>query len=115
QKALQVKLWRDAQIKIEIERVVMGDEGLGRRAARNRLEHRRFDFEETARGQEAADRGDDAAAVAQRRAAILAHYQIEIALAIARLEIGEAVIFLRQRQQRLGQQRDLGGIDRQFA
>src|SRR6185437_16610344 len=74
-----------------------------------------FDFEETARGQEAADRGDDAAAVAQRRAAILAHDQIEIALAIARLEIGEAVIFLRQRQQRLGRSRDLGGIDRQFA
>ncbi len=41
--------------------------------------------------------------------------QVEIALAIAELDIGEAVIFFRQRPQCLGEHRDRDGVDRQFA
>ena len=45
---LQVQLRRDSQIEIDIERVVMRDERTRRRAAVERLHHRRFDFDETA-------------------------------------------------------------------
>ena len=70
------------------------------------VQHRRLDFEKAALGQPAAHRRDDAAAPPQGLAALRVHDQVEIALAIAHLDIGEAVIFLGQRQQRLGQHRD---------
>ena len=49
EQALEIKLERDAQIKIAAERVVMRDERLRRRAAGNGLHHRRLDFHEAAR------------------------------------------------------------------
>ena len=49
EQALQIKLRRDAQVKIEPERLVMGPERLGRRAAGDGLQHRRFHFEKAAR------------------------------------------------------------------
>ena len=101
-----MQLGRDAQIEVDVERVVVGDEGLGRGAAGDRVQHRRLDFEIAARDEMAAHRGDDPAAPAQGLAAFLVHDQVEIALAVAQLDIGEAVKFLGQRQQRLGQHRD---------
>ena len=47
EQALEVKLQRDAQIKIAAERVVKGLERLRRRAAGNRLHHGRLDFDVT--------------------------------------------------------------------
>ena len=44
--ALEIKLRRDAQIKVHIECVVVGDEGLGHGTARDRLHHGSFDFKE---------------------------------------------------------------------
>jgi hypothetical protein len=55
-KALQVQLGRDAQKELHIERVVMGEERPRQRTARDRLHHRRLDFEVTAAVQKAADR-----------------------------------------------------------
>ena len=52
--ALQVELGRDAQKQIDIERVVVRDEGPRHGAAGDRLHHRRFDFEEAALVEEAA-------------------------------------------------------------
>src|SRR2546423_7870688 len=49
---LEIKLGRDAQIKIDAERFVASAERLGRRAARNRLQNRRLHFRETALFQE---------------------------------------------------------------
>ena len=46
--ALQVQLRRDAQVQIDVERVVMRDEGPRRGAAVQRLHHGRFDFDEAA-------------------------------------------------------------------
>ena len=44
--SLQVQFICDAQIQTHIERIVMRDEGLGRRASRDRLHHRGLDLEE---------------------------------------------------------------------
>ncbi len=49
---LQVQLGRDAQVHVHVERVVMRHERLRRRATRNHLHHRRFDFEEVERIEE---------------------------------------------------------------
>ncbi len=46
--ALQIQLRRDAQVQIDIERVVMRDEGARRGAAIERLHHGRFHFDEAA-------------------------------------------------------------------
>ncbi len=51
---LQIKLRRDAQIQIDVERVVMRDERPRHRAARDRLHHRRLDFQEVQRVEEIA-------------------------------------------------------------
>ena len=45
---LQIKLRRDAQVKIDPERLVMGPERFRRRAAGDGLQHRRFHFKEAA-------------------------------------------------------------------
>ena len=115
QQPLQMQLRRDPEIEIEVERVVVGDERLGRGAAGDRVQHRRLDLE-IALGDEApAQRGNDLAAPAQGQAALLAHDQIEIALAIARLDVGEAMMLLGQRQQRLRENLDLAAVDGELA
>ena len=57
--ALEVQLRRHAQVQVEIERVVVRDERLGRGAADEVMHHRRLDFEEAPRIEPAAHRGDD--------------------------------------------------------
>ncbi len=54
-KALEIKLRRDAQEQILVERVVVGAEGPRRRAAGDLLHHRRFDFQVAALVEESAD------------------------------------------------------------
>ena len=112
---LQVQFRRDAQIEVDVERVVMRDERLCRGAAGDRVQHRRLDFEIAALDQPAAHRRDDAAAPPQSLAALRVHDQVEIALPVAQLDIGQPVILLGKRAQRLGQHRQMLGVDGQLA
>ena len=105
----------DPQIEIDVERVVMGNERFCRGAPGYRVQHRRLDFEIAARDEAAAHRSDDPAPPAQRLAALRVHDQVEIALAIAQLDIGQAVVLLWQRPQGLGENRERGRIDGQLA
>ena len=57
---LQIQLRRDAQVQIDVQRVVVRDERTRRRAAVERLHHRRLHFDEAARFQLPAQRRDDA-------------------------------------------------------
>src|SRR5690606_40413165 len=50
--ALEVQLRGDAQVHGQVQRVVVGLERLGRRAARDHLQHRGLDFQEVALGKE---------------------------------------------------------------
>ena len=45
---LQVQLGRDAQVEVHVEGVVVGDERLRQRAARDRVQQRRLDLDEAA-------------------------------------------------------------------
>ena len=95
----QVELRRDAQIKLHVERVVMGDEGACRGAAGDRVHHRRFDFEEAALQEQRAHRLDDARAQDEIQPRVFVADEIDVTLAIFLFLIGEAVIFLWQRTQ----------------
>ncbi len=111
---LQIELGRDAQVELHVERVVMGDERPRGRAARNRMHHRRFDFEVALREEKIAHRLDDARALDEAQARVLVRDQVEIALAVALLLVGQAVELFRQRAQRLGEHHDVLDAYRQF-
>src|SRR5215469_7646521 len=105
----------DPEVKIDIEGVVMSDEGLGRGAAGNAVQHRRLDLQKATLVQQPPERADDAAAVAQRGSALLIDDKIDVALAIARLHVGKTVEFFGKRQQCLRQKLDAAGVDGELA
>ncbi len=93
---LQIKLGRDAQKQIHVERVVMRDEGPRHGAAGDGLHHRRFDFDESLRIHEAPQRLHQLAALEKNFAHLGIHHQIDVALAVAQLDVGQPVPLLRQ-------------------
>ena len=101
---LQIQLGGDPQEQLHVERIVVRLERPRQRAAGNRLHHRRLDFEIPARRHERADRGDHAASRLEDPARIRIDDEVEIALPIADLDVGQAVPLLRQRQQALGEE-----------
>ena len=78
------------------------------------MHHGRFHFDVAARVEEAPQLPQDFRPPRENFPRARIHDQIEIALAIAHLDVGQAVPFFRQRQQRLGQQREFLHPDRQF-
>ena len=100
--ALQIQLGRDAQIQIHVERVVMRNEGPRGRATVNRLQHRRFYFQETTRLQLAAQRSDDLRSRDENFANLRVGDQIQVALAVADLDVFQAVPLFGHGKQRLG-------------
>jgi hypothetical protein len=113
--ALQVELGRDAQEHLLVERVVVRDEGLGVRAAGDRVQHRRLDLEEAVLDHEVADRAHRLAARDEARPGVLVGHQVDVALAVFLLLVGHAVELVRQRAQALGQQAHAGDAHRQLA
>src|SRR5262249_54278021 len=116
QQALEVELGRDPTIEIHVERVVMGDERLRRRAADQRMEHRRLDLEEVALVEEPADVADELRAALEDLGGVLVRDEIDVALAIAELDVLETEVpgEIRQGMHRLRRQRDLADLDREL-
>ncbi len=112
--ALEVQLRRDAQEHGHVQCVVVRLERLGRGATGNGLQHRGFHFEETALVEEAADVRDHLRTHAEGLAHILVDDQVDVALAVALLGVGQAVELVRQRTQRLGQQASVLHVDVQI-
>ncbi len=113
--ALQVQLRRDAQIQIAIQRVVVRDERPRRRAAGDRLQHRRLDFDEAERIEELADEAHRAAALLEHALHVGVDDQVDVALAVADLGVGQACPLLRQWAQTFHQQFDAADAQRQLA
>ena len=103
EQALQGKLGRDAQEVVAVERVEVRDERLCVRAAQDRMQKRRFDLVEALLLHVAADGCHDLETLLERALDLGVHDKVDIALAITRLLVGQAVELLRQRAQRLGQ------------
>ena len=112
---LQVQLGRDAQEHLLVERVVVGDEGLGIGAAGDRVQHRRFHLQEAVLDHVVADRADGLASGHEAGARGLVGDQVHVALAVLLLLIRHAVELVRQRTQALRQQPNRRGLDRQLA
>ncbi len=115
QQALQVQLGRDAQEHFLVERVVVRLERLGVGAARDRVQHGRFDFEETMAHHELADARQRLAARHETLARAFVGHQVDIALAVLDFLVVDAVELVGQRAQALGQQADAVGVDGEFA
>ena len=81
------------------------------RAAVERLQDRRLDLDEALPVEVGADRGDDPRAVDEQLAGVLACDQVELAAAIAGLDVAQPVVLVGRRAQRLGE--DLKAIDAQ--
>ncbi len=84
-------------------------------AAGDRLQHRRLDLHEAALDHEAPDRRDHPGAYLEHAPRLRIHDQIDVALPVARFEIGETVELVGQRSQALGQQLGLTQHDVEIA
>jgi hypothetical protein len=89
QRALEIEFRRDAQVHVELECVVVRLEGLGRGAAIDGMQHRRLDLHEAVILHEAADAGDDLRALLETQLRIGVGQDVEMALAVAQLDVGQ--------------------------
>ncbi len=112
---LQVQLGGDAHIHVDVQGVVVGDEGPGGGAAGDGVEDGGLHLQVVSLVQELAHMLDEGGADAEGTAHVLVHDQIHIALAVAHLLVGQAVEFLGQRLEGLGEKRHLVGLDRDLA
>ena len=110
-----MQLGRDAQIHIDVERVVVCDKRTRNSTARFSHENRRFHLYITDVIEIFADGFDDKRPCKERFFNFGVHNQVHIALTIPQIGILKAMKFLGQRQQRLGQQLDHGGFHRYLA
>ena len=79
------------------------------------MHHRRLDFEVAARDEELADRLHDLRALDEHVARLRVGDEVDVALPVALLLVGQAVELLRQRPQRLREQAHAVALDRQLA
>ena len=107
--ALEVQLVGDPQEEVAVELVVVGHERPRQRAAVERLEDRGLDLEEAALVEPArGSRATTLRAQDEELARLLVGEQVELAVAVAGLDVLEAVELLGRRAQRLGEQRPAG-------
>ena len=95
----QIQLRRDAQVKRHIQRVVMRFEGFRKRAARDRMQDGRFDFEVVPVVEKSSELADDDAALDEYLTHLTIHDQVDVALPIADFDVLQPVPFFRQRQE----------------
>ena len=104
--ALQVKLRRNTERYRFFESIVVGLKGLGRSAARNILQHRSLHLHEASLRQERANLTDNARTGDEAGGTLRIAHQIQMALAVAHILVGQTMKFVRHRPQRLGQKRE---------
>ena len=93
---------------------MVGGEGTSQGAAGDRVHHRCFDFEKPTVDQKIADDRQHPGAYLEHAPRGRVHDQIQVALAVSCLDIGEAMPLLRQRQETLREKLKAPGPDRQF-
>src|SRR5712691_2423736 len=110
----QIQFRGDAQVEIQVERIVMGQERPRCGAAVERLHHGRLYFDETALLQLPPKRRDDPRPRDKHLLIFRVGDQVQVPLAVANLNVLEAVEFLRHRQQNLREESQLPGVDAQL-
>ncbi len=112
---LQVQLGRDPQEEVAVERVVVGLERARRCAAGHPLQDRRFHLDVAALVEVVADRRHDLGPHREDLARALVRHQVELALTVADLGVGDAVEEVGWVAQRLCKQHALAHLERQLA
>ena len=112
---LQRKLGCNTQVVLGVQRVVVRNERLCVCAAKNLLKNRGLNLHVAVCLHELADDGDDLGALAEHVADLGVHDEVNVALAITNLAVGEAVELLRQRTQRLGEDLQRGDCQGKLA
>ena len=90
-------------------------EWLRQRAARDRMQNRRFDFEISAFVQKPPQFANDQASLHENIADFAIDDQIDVSLPVPNLDILQAVPFFRQRKKALREKHEFGRQYRQFA
>ena len=80
EQALEVKLGSDPEVKLKVERVVVGDEGLGRGPSGDGLHRRRLDFDKSTSAQHRAKGRDDRRATEKGRERFGIAEEVDVAL-----------------------------------
>src|SRR5947207_2936840 len=92
--ALPLEVGGDPQVEVQVERVVVGLARPRDGAGRDGLHHRRFHLEERPRIEELPQRLDHTRAEEEDGARVGIHHEIHVALAVARLDVLQAVPLL---------------------
>ncbi len=106
---LEVQLGGDAQVAILVERVVVRHERLCESSAVARLQHGRLDLDEPPLVEDSPDRRDRPRPDQGVAARLLVHQQVEVALPVAELDVGQPVEGVGQR--RVASREDLERVD----
>ena len=112
---LGVMLGVHALVAVHVQGVVVGVEGAGGRADLERGQDGGVDLQEALFVQIGADFLQNQAALDKSILDLGVHDEVNVALAVTRLAVRQAVELLGQGQQTLGEQRQLGDADRNFA
>ena len=113
--ALEGQLGGDAQVEVAVKRVEVRDERLGVGTTQDGMHHGGLDLHVAVGLHVAADEADDLAALAEGVADLGVHDEVDVALAVANLAVGETVELLGQRAQGLGEQLDVRGGNGELA
>ncbi len=94
---------------------MVGDERPRRRTAELVVEHRRLDLDEAAFDERASDRGDGREADLEHPPGVVVDDEVDVALAVAGVDVAEPVPLVRQGSQRLREQLEAADLHRQLA
>ena len=110
-----MQLGGDAHVHVDIEGIVVRNEGARVRATRDGAQNRRLDLHKADGVEVAAQIRDKLRTNFEVALGLGVDDQVHIALTVARFLIGQAVVLLRQGTQRLTEQRDLLGAHAHLA
>ena len=113
--SLQRQLGGDAHVHVDVERIVVGDERTGSRAAGDGVEDRSLDFDVTRVIHRLADAGDDLGTLDERVLDVRVDDEVDVALTVPGVRVLQAVELFRQGQQALGKEFGCGSVDGDLA
>src|SRR6185312_5041534 len=112
--AFEVQLLGDAQVEIDVQGVVVGDERPGRGPTGDGVEDGRLHLDEAALLQPPPGEADDATAGQQDAPRVLVGPQVDLALAVAGVDVGDALPLVTEAAAGLGQQYPGAHLHRQL-
>jgi hypothetical protein len=112
---LEIRLRRDAEHDLHVQRVVLGEERARERAGLLRVQDRCLDLDEAAPVQKVAQRRRHLRAHAEAIPGLGIRDQVEIPLPPVRLDVLHALVLVRRRLQRLAEEDPVPDLDRQLA